>query len=343
VSQNRLCTSLRSNDLFPLFDSSLNLTMTTRTTTAGNGTAGNGNADNDPPPISQASMKAFREAEDDLKQFKNEQSVNLSDTQKSLWEESKTIAMEFADKNKAFDSGDIVEVLDKEIDDRFKGKMNSAEKQSLKREFKALKFGQVYSLKKMKYDTGVSDRTMKLYEAQRLALNEEIENLRKEKFTLKQHNQSLSTSCHQVAVRNKEKEEDLKVQVLVQCAMVFLLAKKIAMSLYNNYGLAISKCHFTKKTKEIRHAGDFGPNSKKAGVPFFKAFFKELSKSPADTKIEGMEQVKNHHIVYNDLIDKTVLADKENNLTGHFLDTKENRNIIWYGLTESANKGICLV
>jgi hypothetical protein len=314
--------------------------MTTRTTTAGNSTAGNGNADNDPMPVSEASLKAFTDAEDDLKQFKKEQSVNLSDTQKSLWEESCTIAMDFADKNKAFDSGDIVEALDKEIDDRFKGKMNSADKQSLKREFKALKFGQVYSLKKMKFDSGVSDRTMHLYEVQRKALNEEINNLRKEKSTLKQHNQSLMTSHHRIHEKDKEKEEDLQVQVLAECARVFAEKKKIGAFLFNNYGFTISKSILTKKTKDIRQANDFGPNRSKGGRPFFKAFFKELSKSPADAKIVGMEKVKNNHMVYNDIIDKTVADNKENELTGHFLDTKENRNIIWYGLTESANNGI---
>jgi hypothetical protein len=181
---------------------------------------------------------------------------------------------------------------------------------------------------------------MNLYEVQRNALNEEINNLRKEKSTLKQHNQSLMTSHHRIHEKDKEKEEDLQIQVVAELARVFAEKKKIGACLFNNYGFAISKSCLTKKIKDIKQANDFGPKSSKCGRPFFKAFFKELSKSPADAKIVGMEKVKNNHMVYNDIIDKTVAADKENHLTGHFMDTKENRNIIWYGLTESVNNGV---
>jgi hypothetical protein len=309
------------------------------TTTTTDGTAGNGN---DPPRISEATKQSYRDAQAALEQYKKDERVNCtSAAQRQLWQEAMTIALDFAEKHKAFDSDDpIVDAIATESEHRFKGKMNSDQKKSLKREFEALKFGQIHSMKIRKYEAGVNDRTANFIDAQRTALLEEIRSLKKENLSLKSDNQSLSTSCHQISHNNKAKEEDLKIQVLAQLASKFAEKKKIAPRLFSNYGFAISKSILTKTTKVIQKANDFGPKSKKAGVPFFKAFFKELSKSPADAKIVGMEKVKNHHMVYNDVIDKAVAADKENDFTGHFLDTKENRNLIWYGMKELGNEGI---
>ena len=56
-----------------------------------------------------------------------------------------------------------------------------------------------------------------------------------------------------------------------------------------------------------------------------------MQKSPAAiNKLEDMSVVNNHDLVYNSAIDKAIADDKSNFYSGHFLDTVENRKIIWY-------------
>ena len=63
----------------------------------------------------------------------------------------------------------------------------------------------------------------------------------------------------------------------------------------------------------------------------------------ADLKCEDLTDIKNHELVYNDTIDRSVADDPLNYLTGHPLDTKKNRTLVWYGCPKLGNTGVASV
>ena len=63
----------------------------------------------------------------------------------------------------------------------------------------------------------------------------------------------------------------------------------------------------------------------------------------ADLKCEDLTDIKNHELVYNDTIDRSVADDPLNYLTGHPLDTKKNHTLVWYGCPKLGNTGVASV
>ena len=225
----------------------------------------------------------------------------------------------------------IVSSVDSKIN--VKGSLKAAQKESLKRDMSSLKIGHIQAMKRLKHSNDSFRRYSCLMEGRQEELMKEIRSLRKENTDLKGEVQSLCTVNNTNKKKFLRKENDLKNQALLQCAMKYSEKQKIGHKLFHQFGFVISKSLLTVHPKSIKKANDFGPNSSKAGAgrPFFKSFFKELSKKHNVPKADDMASVKNHELVYNHTIDSTVANDRNNYLTGHFLDTQENRALIWYG------------
>jgi len=215
----------------------------------------------------------------------------------------------------------IVESVDAEFN--AKGSMKNAQKETLKRDF--------HAMKKLKHSQMYFGCYFSLMDERHKDLMKEIRDLKMENTGLKGEVQSLCTVNNSNKQKFKRKENDLKLQALLQCGMKYSEKQKIGHKLFNQFGFVISKNLLTVHPKSIRKANDFGPNSSKAGRPFFKSFFKELLKKHNAPKAEDMAAVKNHELVYNSTLDTTVAQDQSNYLSGHYLDTKENRALIWYG------------
>ena len=203
-----------------------------------------------------------------------------------------------------------------------------------------MKFTAYHSRKIMKFQTDFLSKQSDLAKQRHSALMEEIKSLKAENKKLRADNQSLTSTTHTAANAMHKKNDDLKVGALVTCARVYAEKKKVGVQMFNDHGFGISHSILTKDVRSIKKARDFGPNSSKGGRPFFNGLFKELSKCPADTKLDGMANVKNHELVYSDVIDQALAKNKNDPRTGHPLDTPDNRAIIWYGSDVHNNEGV---
>jgi hypothetical protein len=274
---------------------------------------------------------------------KGEEEARLTtDAQKKLWKTAEDIGTKFEEENKNNQSSDpIVDAILEESEKRFsKGNIKADERKALKREFDALKFSQIHSAKRMKYMGKFHSKAIDLWKLRHQLVMEELEDLKKENSTLKAANQSLFTAKHKEADEIKKKDGDLQIQALGQVAKKYADKQKVGAALFHKYGFVISKKILSKKPQDIIAAKDFGPNSSKGGRPFFNGLFWELSKSPAASKMEDLCEVNNHELVYNSTLDKAIAEDKSNILSGHFLDTLENRKLIWFGNSALGITGI---
>ncbi len=246
--------------------------------------------------------------------------------QKELWNESRTLCKE-VEESEGFDEADPYEihtVVAGVADEKFKGTISGQKKKDLKRAYEALLFGNIHSRKKSKFEIEYNRR---FEEGHKL----EISELEAEKDRINQQNQTLAHNTHLARNTVKAKNSDLQKMALRTAAIQYAKEKGVAVELFHKKGFGISRAILTKSTKEIKKAGDFGPNSAVAGRPFFKGFFKELSKGRGSKKMDALADVKNSDLIYTDQIDKTVANDRNSGLSGHPLDTPENRRWVWYG------------
>jgi hypothetical protein len=274
---------------------------------------------------------------------KGEEEAKLTtEAQKQLWNFAEDIGTKFEEENNNNQSSDpIVDAIMEESEKRFlKGNIKADERKALKREFDALKFSQIHSAKRMKYMRKFHSKAIDLWKFRHRLVMEELEDLKKENSKLKASNQSLFTAKHKEADEIKKKDGDLQIQALGQVAKKYADKQKVGATLFHKYGFVISKKILSQKPQDIIAAKDFGPNSSKGGRPFFNGLFRELSKSPAASKMETLCEVNNHELVYNSTLDKAVAEDKSNMLSGHFLDTLENRKLIWFGNSALGITGI---
>jgi len=261
-----------------------------------------------------------------------------------VYKESVKIAKELYSLHKDYQSDDpIMDGLHLEVEAKFKGSIKAEDKKRLKREYVTLSFGNDMASKKLKLNDRArrTSEVVSFFQKHNGTLMREIRLANAHLQKLKHENQSLCTTYHQMINSNQRTVDDLRMQALISMARKYCMKQKVGSAIFNQYGFAISKALLTKDVKCIRKANDFGPNSVKGGRQFFKGFFKEVSKSPADCRCDELTQIKNSKMVYNDSINRTVLADDQMNIyTGHPLDTKENRLLIWYSTSDVANDGI---
>jgi len=259
-----------------------------------------------------------------------------------LWNEADVLRHK-GEYNKLESDDAVVEAIQKEVDHAFKGNLKTEEKKVLKREFLSLKYGYIHATKRYKFGTLFQEKYSKMMERNHAALMSEIKALASDNKRLKQENQSLCTSHHHSLISIQTKEDDLQLQALFSIAITFCKKQKVGASIFVNFGFAISKSLLSSEVKCIKKAKDFGPNCATGGRQFFKSLFKELSKGAADLKCEDLTDIKNHELVYNDTIDRSVADDPLNYLTGHPLDTKKNRTLVWYGCPKLGNTGVASV
>lgn len=217
--------------------------------------------------------------------------------------------------------------------DKFSGKMTADKKRELQLEYGAMLYGFAHARKKLKFGGEFIRRTTTNFDKFNASAEEEFIRLKSECARLKRDNQNSVHQNHLAIDKIKTKDETLKLVALSNAAHRMAFIKRTHVTLFDQVGLAISKKLLTAKPHIIGSAKDFGPNSKVAGQPFFEMLFQELSKSSGHEKADGMKDIENHKAIYNDNIDKKVAADKKNPLTGHPLDTADNRTLIWYGDT----------
>ena len=324
--------------------------MSSSTTTSTSSTVPNGNGDNFEPVSDRASrldVDAFeREYISEWKELidglsSRDCAIFPNPSHSKLYDESVEMAEELFSSHKDYRSDDpIMDGLHLEVESKFKGSIKAEDKKRLKREYFTLSFGNYMASKKLKLNDAARSAVVSFFQKHNGMLMREIRLSNAYVQKLKHENQSLCTTYHQMINSNQRTVDDLRMQALISMAGKYCTKQKVGSAIFNQYGFAISKALLTKDVKCIRKANDFGPNSVKGGRQFFKGFFKELSKSPADCRCDELTQIKNSEMVYNDSINRTVADDQMNIYTGHPLDTKENRLLIWYGTSDVANDGI---
>jgi len=266
----------------------------------------------------QTFEREFKAQFDDLEKWMSDNSPELSsESARSLWDFSVELSNDAMEVYSSHPSDDpYVNGLALEVETKFKTPLKTADKNTLKREYVALKFGHLQAMKKIKYQKAAHVQYTNILQKQTNILLRELKLVNVYVQKLKQENQSLCRSHHHMINKNKSTEDDLKFQALFAMAQKYCVKQKVGAFVFNEYGFAISKSLLTKDVKCIRKAKDFGPNSVNGGRQFFMGFFRELSKSPAESRCEELTQIKNNELVYNDLVDKSVANDKSSLLTG---------------------------
>ena len=98
-----------------------------------------------------------------------------NDTQKELWKTAKDIANSFEDFNKNKQSANpIVNAILEDSEKRFKGNIKAEEKKILMHKFEAVKFGTIYSIKRMKYMGKYHCKSMEIWNLHYDAVVEEL-------------------------------------------------------------------------------------------------------------------------------------------------------------------------
>jgi len=304
--------------------------------------------DSSPAPATNSHVlkkTKFDQLKSDFDEWKkgDDEPMLLTDTQKELWKESKDYASAFFEEHKDDPSSDpLVEAIEEETEKLFKGALKSEIKKTLKREREAFLFGTIHSHKKMKYMHEFHKKSIEISNLRYEITAEELQAAKEEINKLKAENQSLVSAHYKNNDKMEKKDDDLKIVAMTQCAKKYAEKQKVGALLFRNHGFVISKSLLSGKPRSIQNANDFGPNSAKAGRPFFAGLFRELSKGPAVHRMEEICEIPNHEMVYNSAIDKKVADDKSTPYTGHPLDTPQNRRLVWYGDSARGINGVAV-
>jgi len=286
-------------------------------------------------------QELFDEEKNNLESWKAEHAPYLpvKSFPETLWYEADTLRL-CGEYGKLESDVAVAGEMLKEVETAFKGNLKTNEKKVLKREFLALKFGHYHATKRFKFGESLYDQYGKMMENGHLSLLKELKLLSSDNKKLKHENQSLCTSHHHSLISIQSKDEDLQVQALFRMATQFCKKQKIGAAIFVNFGFAISKSLLSSEVKCIKKANDFGPNCATGGRQFFKSLFKELSKGAADSKCKELTDIKDHELMYNNTINCNVANDPLTHLTGHALDTKTNRTLLWYGSPKFGSVGV---